>query len=59
MEAAALFRVAERRGLAAGCLLAVTDLLAGGPAERTRIDADGLEAAGLRLGEVGLAALAD
>ncbi len=55
MEAATLFTVARRRGVRAGCLLAVTDLLAGG---RERIDQDELETVGVRLGEVALAALA-
>jgi uridine phosphorylase len=55
MEAATLFTVARRRGVRAGCLLAVTDLLAGG---RKRIDQDELEAVGVRLGEVALGALA-
>ena len=48
MEAAALLAVAQRRGVAAAVLLAVTDLLEGG---RRRIDGEALEAAGLRLGE--------
>jgi len=54
MEAAAVLRVAELHGVAAGCLLAVSDLLAG---ERVRIGDDELEALGVRLGEVALAAL--
>jgi uridine phosphorylase len=58
MEAAAVLRVAERRGVAAGCLLAVTDLLAEGVERRVRIDREGLESAGIRLGEVAIEALA-
>jgi DeoD family purine-nucleoside phosphorylase len=59
MEAAAVLRVAERRGVAAACLLAVTDLLGrGDPEERVRIDREGLESAGIRLGQVALEALA-
>jgi len=56
MEAAALLAVADRRGVRAAVVLAVTDLLAG--AHRQRIDREGLEQAGLRLGEAGWAALA-
>lgn len=56
MEAAALLRVAERRGLRAGCLLAVTDLLAG--LGRERIAEEALADAGRRLGDVAGAALA-
>ena len=55
MEAAAIVQVASLHGADAGCLLAVTDLLG---SERTRIGADELEAAGLRLGETAYAALA-
>ena len=54
MEAATLLTLARRRGVKAGCLLAVTDLLGDG---RERIGADELEAVGVRLGEVALAAL--
>jgi uridine phosphorylase len=54
MEAAAVLRVAELRGVAAGCLLGVTDELMG---DRVRIDDEDLEALGVRLGEVALAAL--
>jgi uridine phosphorylase len=59
MEAAAVLRVAERRGVRAGCLLAVTDLLSGegSTRRRERIDPRGLEAAELRLGEVACSAL--
>lgn len=55
MEAAAVLRVGERRGLRAGCLLAVTDLLAG--AQRERISAEDLQAAGASAGRAGAAAL--
>lgn len=62
MEAATLFRLAELRGVHAGCLLAVSDRVDGGgpegpPRSRERIGRVGLEAAGLRLGEVAYAAL--
>lgn len=55
MEAATVLRLAELRGVRAGCLLAVTDLLAGG--ERTRLDADGVLEAGLQLGRAAYAAI--
>jgi DeoD family purine-nucleoside phosphorylase len=55
LECAALLAVAARRGVAAACVLAVTDLLAGGT--RETIDAAGLEAAEAELGRVGAAAL--
>ena len=54
MEAATLLRIAELRGVRAACLLAVSDVLAGG---RERMDAEALQAAGLRLGQVGAEAL--
>ena len=54
MEAATLFAVAAHRGVRAGCLLAVSDLLAG---ERERIGDEALEEAGLELGRRGLRAL--
>jgi DeoD family purine-nucleoside phosphorylase len=62
MEAAVLFRLAELRAARAGCLLVVSDLLdpgelGAGPRRRERINREGLEAAGLRLGEASLAAL--
>jgi uridine phosphorylase len=62
MEAGAVLRVAERRGAAAGCVLAVTDLLpAGEPGDgragRMRIAPEGVAAAGVRLAEVALDAL--
>ncbi|HEU4703164.1 MAG TPA: hypothetical protein VFS37_11845 [Conexibacter sp.] len=55
METATLFRLAELRGVEAGCVLAVSDLL--GPA-RGRIDAEAMEAAAQRIGRIGAAALA-
>ena len=56
MEAAALLRVAELRGVRAGCVLAVSDVFVGG--ERLRIGADELVHAAERLGAVAAAALA-
>lgn len=55
MEAATLFRLAERHGVEAGCALLVSDLLTGG---RERIAADVLHAAELRLGALALSATA-
>ncbi len=55
MEAAAVLTLAAARGARAACLLAVTDLLAGG--ERERIGHDGYVAASERLGRVAVAAL--
>jgi len=57
MEAAALVRVGEGRGVPVGCLLAVSDVFDASGA-RVRLDADGLVRAAERLGEVGAAALA-
>jgi DeoD family purine-nucleoside phosphorylase len=56
MEAAALFTVGARRGVAVGCALAVSDLLAprGG---RSRIGDEGLRSAESALGVVAAAAL--
>jgi uridine phosphorylase len=54
MECATLFRLAELRGVAAACLLAVSDLIGAG---RERIDREGLEAAGLELGRTAYAAV--
>jgi uridine phosphorylase len=51
MEAAALLSVAARHGVAAACALAVTDVPGAGGTRR--IDAEGLEALGPRLGELG------
>ena len=53
MEAATLFTVARLRGVTAGCILIVSDLVA----EGSRIGDDDLHAAELRLGEAALAAL--
>jgi DeoD family purine-nucleoside phosphorylase len=55
MEAATVLRVAERHGAAAGCLLAMSDLI--GDGERRRIGRDELEKVGLELGRVAWAAL--
>jgi len=57
MEAATVLAVAARRGARAAVLLAVSDLLEGG--ERRRLDVEGVEAAGVRLGETAWAALAN
>ena len=54
MEAATLLAVAARRGVAAACVLTVSDLVAG----RVRIGDEALEAAEAELGRTGLAALA-
>ncbi len=56
MEAATLFTLAARRGVEAGCVLIVSDLLTG---DRTRIEAEALHAAELRLGDVAARALGD
>ena len=56
MEAATLLALASRRGARAAVLLAVSDLLQGG--ERRRLEKEGVEAAGVRLGETAWAALA-
>jgi purine-nucleoside phosphorylase len=56
MEAATILQVASRRGVTAACVLAVTDVPA--PEGTRRVDSEGLERFGLRLGEVGYAALA-
>jgi uridine phosphorylase len=55
METATLFALAAHRGLQAGSLLLVSDLLV---PRRVRIDADPLREAELRMGELALAALA-
>jgi len=55
LAAGAVFAVAARHGLAAACVLAVSDLLAGG---RRRIEPEALEHAEIELGRVGAAALA-
>jgi uridine phosphorylase len=54
MECAALFRVAELRGVRAAAVLGVSDLLGGG---RRRIEPEELEALGIRLGETAWSAL--
>jgi uridine phosphorylase len=56
MEASALMAVAGRRGVPAAVLLGVTDQLATG--DRERIDGEGYEQLGVRLGEAAWAALA-
>ena len=55
MEAAAVFAVAARHGLAAACVLIVSDQLAGG--RRARIDGDALAAAEQRMGRIAAEAL--
>jgi DeoD family purine-nucleoside phosphorylase len=55
MEAATLLRVAELRGVRAGCALVVSDVFEDG--ERRRIDTDALVLAAERLGAAGAAAL--
>jgi uridine phosphorylase len=55
MEAAALLAVAARRGAAAACVLGVSDVP--GPEGSERLPEDELEALGVRLGEVGYAAV--
>ena len=55
MEAATILAVARRRGVAAACVLAVSDLLGGG--ERRRIDPERLERAERDLGRLAAAAL--
>jgi uridine phosphorylase len=55
MEAATLLRVAELRGVRAGCVLAVSDVFEDG--ERRRIDDDALVLAGERIGAAAAAAL--
>jgi uridine phosphorylase len=54
MECAALFRIAELRGVRAAAVLGVSDSLAGA---RRRICAEHLEALGIELGEAAWAAL--
>jgi uridine phosphorylase len=56
METATILQVAARRGATAACVLAVTDVPA--PGGTRRVDPEELERVGLRLGEVGYAALA-
>ena len=54
MEAAALFTVARLRGAAAGCVLLVTDEIAG--EQPRRIGDEALTRGELALGDAGLAA---
>ncbi len=56
MEAATLLRVAQLRGVRAGCVLAVSDVFEDG--ERRRIDPEALLLAAGRIGAVAAAALA-
>ena len=56
MEAATVLRVAALRGAHAACVLAVSDVPENGGMRR--LDDDGLLAAGVKLGELGYAALA-
>lgn len=57
MEAATIFQVAARAGVRAGCALAVSDQLSGGPRRRRRISGAALEAAGRSLGRLAFDAL--
>jgi DeoD family purine-nucleoside phosphorylase len=57
MEAATVFAVGARTGVPVGCVLIVSDLLAG--EERTRIEEQTLTVAAQRMGQVALAALTD
>jgi uridine phosphorylase len=54
MEAATLFALGALRGIAVGCVLAISDLLSG---PRERIDAKRQHDAGLAVGRIGAAAL--
>jgi DeoD family purine-nucleoside phosphorylase len=56
MEAATLLRVGELRGIAVGCMLAVSDVF-GADGERSRIAPDELLAAAERIGRAGAIAL--
>ena len=55
MEAATILLVAARHGVEAACVLGVSDLV--GPDGPVRADSEQLEAIGLRIGEVGYAAV--
>jgi uridine phosphorylase len=57
MEAAALFTLGERLGVAVGCLLVVTDVFPGG--KRRRIGDEQLAVAVEKMGKVAAGALAD
>jgi len=50
MEAATIFRLAERRGVAAGCVVGVSDVLGDG---RERLDDEGMRALGEAVGRAG------
>ena len=54
MEAAAVFTLAAKRGVEAGCILLVSNRVAGGS---SYLDSDSLHAAELRLGALAIAAL--
>jgi DeoD family purine-nucleoside phosphorylase len=56
MEAATIFQLARRLGVAAACVLGVSDELAGG--ERRRLDEEGLERLGEAVGRAALLGLA-
>jgi len=56
MEAAAILQVAELRGVAAGCVLAVADVPGSGGSRR--VDAERFQEIGLSVGEAGYAAVA-
>jgi len=51
MEAATIFRLAERRGVAAGCVVGVSDVLADD--SRERLDDEGMQALGEAVGRAG------
>ncbi len=55
MEAAAIFMVAERRGVTAACVLGVTDVP--GSDESLRAETEEIEAIGLAVGAAGFAAV--
>jgi uridine phosphorylase len=57
MEAATVLAVAAHRGIRAGCVLAVSDVLGQDGTQHARLDADALADAGLRLGRAAAAAL--
>lgn len=57
MEAAAVLRAGALRGMRCACVLAVTDLI-GPDGHHARMDDDGIEAAGERVGRIAAAALA-
>jgi purine-nucleoside phosphorylase len=55
MEAATILQIAARRGVAAACVLGVTDVPSSNGSRR--MDSDELEQLGVRVGEAGYAAL--